>query len=82
MRGKSITATAWSGQQPTALMSSLLCPRSLPLRLSTYSRGNQVGNRLGLLDMNEAVDCVNVHTNFFTVKSRELQIPESPGLVA
>ena len=55
MRGKSITATAWNGPQPTALMSSLPCPRSPPSRLSTYSKGNQVGNWLGTTDVNEVV---------------------------
>lgn len=64
MRDRSIIATAWSEQQPTVLMSSLRCPRSLPLRLSTYSRGNQVGDRLGTLDTNEAVDCAKASSTF------------------
>lgn len=63
VRGRSITATAWSGQQPTVPTSLLLCPRLPPSRLSTYSRGNQVGYRLGSLDMNEVV-CVKAWTNF------------------
>lgn len=80
-RGKSITATAWSGQRPTALTSLLLCPRLPPSRLSTYSRGNQVGSRLGSLDVNEVV-CAKACTSFFlTVESEELHLPEDPKLV-
>lgn len=63
VRGRSITATAWSGQRPTVPTSLLLCPRLPPSRLSTYSRGNQVGYRLGSLDMNEVV-CAKAWTNF------------------
>lgn len=80
MRDKSIIATAWSERQPTVLTSSLLCPRSLPLRLSTYSRGNQVGNRLGSLDTNEAIDCKGC-IDLLTAKSRELQFQEGPTFV-
>ena len=80
MRGKSITATAWSGRQPTALMSSLLCPRLPPLRLSTYSKGNQVGNRPGSVDINGVV-YAKACSNVFAVKSRELHLLECPRLV-
>ena len=79
MRGKSITATAWSGPQPTALMSSLLCPRLPPSRLSTYSKGNQVGNRLGTVDVNKVVYAKYQCVFFFSIKSRELQLPEGPA---
>ena len=42
---RSTTATVWSGLRRAVLMSSPPCPRSLPSRQSTSSRGNQVRRR-------------------------------------